>query len=116
MTYVQWPESVNKKFYAYSKAPEDNYISTEYQSGRKTVILKNTRFVNKIKCSVTVSKTKSANELSYFWNWFTLSLGGLSGVFVCAELGEGYFRFSSTPSVTEAQKTARLDLEIEEVY
>lgn len=116
MTYVQWPESVNTRFYAYSKTPEDNYISTEYQSGRKAVILKNTRFVNSIKCSLTVSKTKQKPELSCFWNWFTLSLGGLAGVFVCAPLGEGYYRFASTPSVTESQMTARLDFEIEEVY
>lgn len=114
MNVVKWPEQVNKKFYALSKVPEDNFISTEFASGRKTVILKNTRFVNHIKCSVTVGKKNG--EYEQFWNWFTVSLGGCAGAFTCSALGNGYYRFSSTPKTTETQTTARLDFEIEELY
>lgn len=114
MTVVNWPTSVNKKFYAFTKTPADNFISSEFASGRKTVILKNTRFVNNIKCSLTVSK--KSGEYEAFWNWFTLTLGGLSGVFSCSALGSSYYRFSATPNATETQTTAKLDFEIEEIY
>lgn len=114
MTVTEWSSSVNTKFYAYSKVPKDNFNSSEFASGRTVYTLKNTRFVNSIKCSLALDK--KSGEYEAFWNWYTVTLGGPTGVFTCSALGTSYYRFTSTPSATETQTKAKLDLEIEEVY
>ena len=79
MIYVEWPQTVNKKFYSVSRSPKPNVKLTEFESGRTTGILQNTRFVFNVNCSLTL---KCKNELPAFWKWYTESLGG------CAELSE----------------------------
>lgn len=117
MTYVEWPYTVNTKFFKATTKPEDNVITTEYTSGRKICILANTRFVFDFKCSLGVTAT----ERNAFWAWFTDTLGGCAGVFHCAALkrtptSTEYFRFKTTPDESEGQKNRVLSLEIEEVY
>ena len=82
MTYVEWPYTVNTKFFKGIAKPEENTTTTEYASGRKISILKNTRFVFDFKCSLGVTNT----ERTTFWNWFTDTLGGCAGNFHCAAL------------------------------
>lgn len=117
MTYVEWPYTVNKKFFKGTGKPEENTTTTEYASGRKVSILKNTRFVFEFKCSLGVTNV----ERNAFWNWFTDILGGCAGNFHCAALkrtptSTEYFRFKTTPDESEGQKNRVLSLEIEEVY
>lgn len=114
MTYTQWNKSVNTNFFNYSESYDENAISSEYASGRKTVMLKNTRFTKTIKCSLSVNVKNE--EYKNFWTWYKDSLGGLSGAFVCSKLGSGYFRFKSVPSSSSGLLYRTLELEIEEVY
>lgn len=122
MTLTTWPSGINTDFFNFSQAPEDNYIIQEYASGRKSVILKNTRFRKKITCSLSL-KVKN-NEYSSFWTWFTDVLGGLAGAFTCSALDSAtglnsgtYYRFTETPSNSNTTLTFRtLSLSLEEVY
>ena len=58
MTYVEWPYTVNTKFFKGTGKPEENTTTTEYASGRKVSILKNTRFVFEFKCSLGVTNVE----------------------------------------------------------
>jgi hypothetical protein len=117
MTYVQWPFDVNTKFFSAVAKPEDNTITTEYTSGRKVTILKNTRFTFDIECSLGVT----SSERESFWKWFTDTLGGCAGIFSCPALqrtstSTEYFRFKEVPEESEGQKNRVLSLSVEEVY
>ena len=117
MTYVEWPYTVNTKFFKGTNKPEENTQTTEYVSGRRVVILRNTRFVFDFKCSLGVTAT----ERNAFWAWFTDTLGGCAGVFHCAALkrtnnSTEYFRFKEIPDESEGQKNRVFSFELEEVY
>lgn len=112
MIIVDWPESVNTRFYAGTKQPKDNAETTEYASGRVAVHLANTRF--NFTHNLTLLLTQA--ELKAFWSWFTITLGGLSGAFRCSAIGTGLYRFTETPSEGQGQRFRSLTLTIEEVY
>ena len=114
MKYTQWSSSVNTRFFNYSESYDENANSSEYASGRKTVILKNTRFTKTIKCSISLNVKNG--EYNAFWAWYKDSLGGLAGAFTCAKLGGGYFRFKTVPSASSGLLYRSVELEIEEVY
>ena len=40
MTYVEWPYTVNTKFFKGTNKPEENTQTTEYVSGRRVTILR----------------------------------------------------------------------------
>lgn len=113
MTYTVFPTNVNKNFYEYSEEYEDNSVIQEYASGRKTAYLKNTRFTKKIKCKLSLKKGEEEN---YFNQWYTNTLGGVSGIFVCGELGNALYRFSSPVSFENKNSFKIVTMEIEEVY
>lgn len=112
MTVVDWPEGVNTRFFSGTKDAKDNAEVTEYASGRTVAHLSNTRFNFKYNLSLMVNKA----ELSAFWDWFTLTLGGLSGAFRCEAIGGQLYRFSESPSEGQGQRFKTLTLVIEEVY
>ena len=114
MTFVEWSKDVNTKFYNYSEEYVNHSTSTEYESGRKAVILKNTRFIKKKKCSLSLDVING--EYENFWTWYKDTLGGLAGVFTCKALGTGYYRFSSVPNASEGLIYRTIELELEEVY
>lgn len=112
MTVVDWPENVNTRFYAGTKQPKDNAETTEYASGRVAVHLANTRFNFVYKLTLLLTKT----ELETFWQWYTGTLGGLSGAFRCNVIGTGFYRLTETPTEGQGQRFKTLNLSIEEVY
>ena len=114
MTYAAWCSSVNTKFFALTNSYDENTISSEYASGRKTVILKNTRFSKTIKCSLSLNV--KSGEYNAFWTWFTDVLGGLAGTFTCPALGSKFYRFKSVPSESAGLLARKIEMEIEEVY
>lgn len=114
MTYTAWCSSVNTKFFALTNSYDENTISSEYASGRKTVILKNTRFPKTIKCSLSLNV--KSGEYNAFWTWYTDVLGGLAGTFTCTALGSKFYRFKSVPSESAGLLARKIEMEIEEVY
>lgn len=113
MTITQWSESVNSKFFAFNERPKGNTRQTDYLSGRVTAYQVNTRNVMTFSCSLQLTK----EELANFWEWFNDELGGLSGVFSCAALGQGYYRFAEIPDPQDTNQLYRvLSMNIEEVY
>lgn len=118
MTYVEWPQTVNTRFFDRKNTPKPNSKKTEYISGRDTEILANTRFVFSIKCSVDLHLK---NEYNDFWNWYTDELGGTAGVFKCPALkrtanSTEYFKFTNQPDESEGLVYKKILLELEEVY
>lgn len=120
MIYCEWPEIVNTRFFDFAESFDDNATSTEYASGRKAVILKNTRFPRKIACSLTLDV--KSGEYKAFWSWFRYVLGGVAGVFSSKVFNEKndnvnhYYRFSKTPTNSTGQLLRTLKIELEEVY
>lgn len=113
MTYVNFPTNVNKKFYEKEEELLDNSSTIEYSSGRKTTFLKNSRFLQKTSVKLSL---QNPTEYNSFLTWYKDILGGLSGVFVCAELGNSYYRFSENPTFENKQKYTIVSMKIEEVY
>lgn len=64
---VNWPEGVPNKFYGMQRTPENNTLTTEFESGKKRYILKNSS--PKITFSVMLD-LKSKTEELLFWNWY----------------------------------------------
>ncbi len=114
MTYAAWCSSVNTRFFALTNSYDENTTASEYASGRKVVILKNTRFPKTIKCSLSLNI--KSGEYDAFWTWYTDVLGGLSGAFSCPALGTRFYRFKSVPSESEGLMNRTIELEIEEIY
>lgn len=115
MTIVQWPDGVNNRFYAKKDTPDDNAITTEYASGRKAVVLRNTRWPVKFTASLSLD-TRNA-EYDNFWTWYKDVLGGLAGVFKCDVLGEGRtWRFAKTPEDGGGIPFREVSLEVEEAW
>lgn len=115
MTLVNWPSNVNKKFFAFNEQAKDNSVLTENLSGRVVGSQVNTRNIMTYSCSIMLERP---TELNAFWTWFTDTLGGLSGAFLCDALGQDkQFRFTDIPSPADTnQKYRVLNLAIEEVY
>lgn len=110
---AEWSGKVNQKFYNYSESFKDNSVSQEYNSGRKVVFLKNTKFLKNIKVSLSVDVRNG--EFDAFNAWFTDELGGLSGTFTCQALGAATYRFTKNPQFSSGQRFRTAELEIEEV-
>lgn len=114
MTLVNWPSTVNTKFYAFNEQPKDNTVITENLSGRIVGKQVNTRNIMTYACSLHLERK---TELVAFWEWYNDTLGGLSGAFLCSALGDKQYRFTSVPSPQDTnQKYRELSLNIEEVY
>lgn len=119
MIYVSWPLSVNDRFANEKETLDDNAITTEYASGRKAVMLKNTKWPRKVTCSLWLDTRK--NEPQYFWAWYKDVLGGLSGAFVTKALNQKddtsdhYYRFTETPSDGGGAPLREFTLSLEEV-
>lgn len=112
---VNWPSGVNSKFYAKKEVADDNAVTTEYASGRKSVSLKNTRWPRKY--SLSLSLDKRTGEDALFWDWYKDELGGLAGVFKCDALGEGRaWRFSKAAEDGGGTPFCTISLEVEETW
>lgn len=114
MTYTAWSASVNTKFFALTNSYSENTNTSEFASGRKAVFLKNTRFQQTTKCSLSLNMKNG--EYNAFWTWYTDVLGGTAGVFTCPALGSGFFRFKSAPSESAGLLQRKIEMEIEEIY
>lgn len=115
MRVVDWCEDVNTRFYNLKETPDDNAITTEYSSGRRAVMLRNTRWPRKFTCSLSLDV--ESGEVDAFWKWYKDVLGGLAGLFKCNALGEGQtWRFTQTPSDGGGLPLREFALEVEEAW
>lgn len=115
MTIEPWSNSVNKKFFSFSKKPKENATVTEFLSGRTVAYKNNERDLFTYSCNIDLDK--ESGELEAFWTWFNSSLGGLAGVFSCDAIGSAYYRFTSVPEPQDTdQIRTTLNLNFEEVY
>jgi hypothetical protein len=114
MTLVDWPVVVNTDFFNVSDAFQDNSITIEYESGRKSVHNKNTRFIKEYKMNLSLNV--KSGEYDSFQRWYSEVLGGLSGTFMCPKIGNGIYRFKSIPSFSQGLLYRTASLEIEEIY
>lgn len=113
MKTVDWPAEVNTKFYSKKDTPDDNAVITEFASGRRAVVLKNTRWQEKFTACLALRKGEEANA---FWKWYKDALGGMAGTFTCDALGAGKaWRFTKTPEDGGGIPYREFSLEIEEV-
>lgn len=114
MTVTSWPVTVNTNFYNSKAQPLNNVTQTSFLSGRTIGWQNNTRNVMSITCSLSI---KVGTESQAFWDWYNDDLGGTAGIFTCAALGNGYYRFSEIPSPENTSRDFRvLNLAIEEAY
>lgn len=65
---VEWSSSVSTAFYGMQRSPEDNTLVTEFESGKKRYILKNS--TPKLTFSVMLDISTKAEERA-FWTWYT---------------------------------------------
>lgn len=111
---TEWSANVNKRFFGLNEKPKENTRVTEFMSGRTVGEQINTRAVMQYSCSLLLAVP---DELNNFWAWFNDELGALAGVFTCDAIGDGQYRFVSTPEPQDTSRVWReLSLEIEEVY
>ena len=114
MTITAWPQGVNTDFFEAKAKPSDNVVTTAFLSGRTIGWQKNTRNIMTLSCSI---KLRVGTELAAFWNWYNNDLGGTAGLFTCAALGQGYYRFTDIPDPSDSTRDWRhLNLNIEEAY
>ncbi|MBO6300847.1 MAG: hypothetical protein J6N15_00220 [Ruminiclostridium sp.] len=112
---VEWAKGVSSRFFGLQEKPKDNAVKSEFISGRTTVMQINTRNVIAITCSLRLSVRDG--ELARFWKWFNDELGGVSGTFKCAALGDKSYRFVEVPEPQDTGRTWRtLAMSIEEDY
>lgn len=89
------------KLYGVNMGYEDNAILTEFDSGRKIAIAKNTK--NKRKYALSYAATQEQKQI--FFNWYENELGGNAGKFTAPSLrGDGTtqtYMFEGTPTAPE---------------
>ena len=90
-----------KKLYGVQLGYEDNAIVTQFDSGRKIAIQRNSK--NKRRYAVSYAATQS--QKATFFNWYENTLGGNGGTFTAPSLrGDGTtqtYMLEGTPTAPE---------------
>lgn len=100
---VQW-DTINlptNKLYGVQMGYEDNAITTEFDSGRRIAVQRNSK--NKRRYSVSYAATQA--QKATFFNWYENTLGGNAGTFTAPSLrGDGTtqaYMLEGTPTAPE---------------
>lgn len=120
MKIIEWPASVNQKFYSGQSSVKDNIIKVTNLSGRTVQFCANEKFLKTKTLKIDLKNTSSNSEYKAFWEWYTTNLYAVNAVHISSldEENESYYwQFSAIPQEDSGgQNIKTLTINLEQVY
>lgn len=120
MKIIEWPDTVNQKFYNEQNSVKDNIIKVTNLSGRTVQFSANEKFLRTRTLKIDLQNTSKKSEYKAFWEWYTTNLYAVNVVHISSldtENESFYWQFSSIPKEDAGGQSIRtLTIDLEQVY